>query len=140
LHDRADDAGDVVVVQTVAHGVECFVARLAQIDVGQHAVELAGDGLPAELARAFLQGYERDAQKNARQACRLAVARAASGDGDGAAGLIDSIGSAVPSEVMRELAAEVEMTLDGGLKASVYPARSAAACEAALAAVRRYTS
>jgi tetratricopeptide (TPR) repeat protein len=93
-----------------------------------------------EARAAYEAGYERDAQKNARQACRLAVARAASGDGDGAAGLIDSIGSAVPSEVMRELAAEVEMTLDGGLKASVYPARSAAACEAALAAVRRYTS
>jgi Tfp pilus assembly protein PilF len=91
-----------------------------------------------EARAAYEAGYERDAQKNVRQACRLAVARAASGDGEGAAALIDMVGSTAPPEVMRELAGEVEMTLDGGLKASVYPARSVPACAAALAAVRRY--
>jgi Tfp pilus assembly protein PilF len=92
-----------------------------------------------EARAAYEAGYERDAQKNARQGCRLAVARAASGDGEGAAALIDKVGGAVPPEVMRDLAGEVEMTLDGGLKASAFPARSIPACETALAAVRRYS-
>jgi tetratricopeptide (TPR) repeat protein len=90
-----------------------------------------------EARAAYEAGYERDGQKNPRQACRLAVARAASGDGAGAVSLIEAVASALPPDVMRELTDEMEMTLDGGLKASVYPAGSVAACEAALAAVRR---
>jgi hypothetical protein len=87
---------------------------------------------------AYEEGYRRDSQKNARQACRLAVARAAAGDAGGAVSLVDDLGRLMPPEVMRELAAEMTATLDGGLRTSVYPAASIPACEAALAAVRRY--
>lgn len=101
-----------------------------------HTLFLAGRF--EEARAAYEGGYERDSQKNARQACRLAVARAAAGDAAGAVTLLEAVGGAAPPEVMQNLAGEVEMTIDGGLRASVYPAASVSACEAALTAIRRY--
>lgn len=100
-----------------------------------HTLFLAGRFVDARDA--YEEGYRRDAQKNARQACRLALARAAAGDAGGAMALIAQVGGSVPPDLMQDLAAEMELALDGGLKASIYPAASVAACEAALAAVRR---
>jgi tetratricopeptide (TPR) repeat protein len=94
-----------------------------------------------EARTSYEEGHTQDPQKNARQACRLAVARAAAGDPAGAIDLIEGIGASVPEEAMRGMAEEAEQALlaaeaveNGreGPTASAYPA--------VLAVVRRYTA
>lgn len=91
----------------------------------------------ADARAAYEEGYSRDRQKNPRQGCRLAVARAAAGDSAGAIEQLARVSAAVPEEVMRELAAEAERTL-----AAVSALASSGSVELSvvLAAVRCYTS
>ena len=51
-----------------------------------------------EARRAYEEGHQRDAQKNPVQACRLAIARAACGDPDGAIAALVSATAAMPPE------------------------------------------
>ena len=55
LEDRADDAGDFVVGQPVAHRLEGLDAGLAQVHVGQHAAELLGDRMAGNSSTACLR-------------------------------------------------------------------------------------
>jgi tetratricopeptide (TPR) repeat protein len=61
--------------------------------------------------QAYEEGFARDPQKNPRQACRLAVARAAAGDADGARQLIATLVERVPRDQAVDLFAEAESTL-----------------------------
>jgi tetratricopeptide (TPR) repeat protein len=95
-----------------------------------------------EARSAYEEGYDRDSQKNARQGCRLAVARAAAGDAAGAIAQLDAVGSTVPAEMMRELAAEAEQTIQAlrAVSPSTVPADAAAGLATVLDAVRRYSA
>jgi tetratricopeptide (TPR) repeat protein len=95
-----------------------------------------------EARSAYEDGYDRDSQKNARQGCRLAVARAAAGDAPGAIAQFDAIGGAVPADVMRELAGEAERTIEAlrAVSPSAVPTAAAAGLERVLDVVRRYTA
>jgi Tfp pilus assembly protein PilF len=89
----------------------------------------------ADARIAYEEGASRDPQKNPRQACRLAVARAASGDIAGAMSQIVGVSQAVPVHAMRELAGEMEVAL---LALSTLPSLAAIELSAVLDAVRRY--
>jgi tetratricopeptide (TPR) repeat protein len=60
---------------------------------------------------AYEAGLSADPQKNPRQACRLAVVRAAAGDAVGAVRELEGIADRVPADAMRELAEEAAETL-----------------------------
>ncbi len=64
----------------------------------------------ASLA-AYVEGQRRDAEKNPRQACRLAMVRLATGDAAGARRDLDRATAAVPREARRDLLAEVHEIL-----------------------------
>jgi hypothetical protein len=70
------------------------------------------EGRFAEARDAYEDGFARDAQKNARQAARLALARTAAGDVTGAIGLFEELRRVLPEERWRELFDEAESTLD----------------------------
>jgi tetratricopeptide (TPR) repeat protein len=69
-----------------------------------------------EACRTYEEGFARDPQKNPRQACRLAVARAAAGNSDGARHLIEMVAEMLPRERAADLFEEAEGTL-GALSA-----------------------
>jgi tetratricopeptide (TPR) repeat protein len=85
-----------------------------------HALFLQGRFDDARAA--YEEGQRRDPQKNARQACRLAMARAAAGDTAGAIDELEAVSGSVGGEMMRALAAEAEQTLLALL--TVAPARA----------------
>jgi Tfp pilus assembly protein PilF len=89
----------------------------------------------ADACLAYEEGASRDAQKNPRQACRLAVARAASGDSAGAIQHLSGVSQVVPVEAMRELAGEAEVAL---MALSTLPSLDGVELSAVLDAVRRY--
>lgn len=64
-----------------------------------------------EARLAYEDGFARDPQRNERQGCRLAVARAVSGDVGGALEQLKRVADGVPPEVMSGLAADTAMTL-----------------------------
>lgn len=71
--------------------------------------------LKGDVARArgaYEEGFERDPQKNPRQACRLAVARAADGDGSGARHLIEIVAEGLAPDRRIDIFAEAESMLD----------------------------
>ena len=70
---------------------------------------LAGE--PDAARAAYEEGYARDPQKNVRQACRLAVARAAAGDAAAAEELIAKIVRDVPPDRVAGLLGDAESTL-----------------------------
>jgi tetratricopeptide (TPR) repeat protein len=86
----------------------------------------------AESRDAYERGQQRDAQRNPRQACRLAVARAAAGDAGGAIRELELVAAAVPMEMMRGLAGEAEQAL------RALPPGLSVELAAVLAAVGRY--
>ena len=94
-----------------------------------------------EARSAYEEGYDRDPQKNARQGCRLAVARAAAGDAAGAIAQFEAVGGAVPAEVMRDLAGEAEQTIEAlrAVGPPALPAQDAAGLQRVLDVLRRYT-
>ncbi len=94
------------------------------------------DGRFPEARDAYEDGFERDAQKNARQACRLAVARAAAADADAAIQLLEAIAEELPREAVIELFGEAESTL---MALSAMPDVSPGISRA-LEVVRRYSS
>jgi tetratricopeptide (TPR) repeat protein len=100
-----------------------------------HALFLQGRF--ADAREAYQAGMSVDPQKNPRQACRLAVVRAAAGDVAGGVRALDEIASRVPSDAMRDLAEEAIETL-GALEA--LPVFNNGELAAMVAAVRRYTS
>lgn len=75
-----------------------------------HTLLLAGRFTEARAA--YEQGLERDPQKNARQAARAAVARAAAGDAAGAIAQLDTVLASVAPEMRHDLLEEAEITLD----------------------------
>lgn len=85
----------------------------------------------------YEEGFARDAQKNPRQAVRLAVARAADGDADGALQLLEEVAGGLPAERTRELLEEAESTLSA---LSAITGVDAAAIARVRAAVGRYSS
>ena len=87
--------------------------------------------------RAYEEGFDRDPQKNPRQACRLAVARAAAGDADGARQLIAMLVERVPRDQAVDLFAEAESTL-GALSAQ--PAVTRDAIDDLRAVIQSYSS
>jgi tetratricopeptide (TPR) repeat protein len=96
---------------------------------------LKGD---VEAARgAYEEGFARDPQKNPRQACRLAVARAAAGDADGARQLITMLVERVARDQAVDLFAEAESTL-GAL--SSQPAVTREAIDDLRAVIQSYSS
>jgi tetratricopeptide (TPR) repeat protein len=60
---------------------------------------------------AYVEGQRRDAEKNARQACRLAVVRLAAGDAEGALRDLRRSTAAVPADQKREILAEAQEIL-----------------------------
>ena len=94
-------------------------------------------GMFAEARRAYEEGFARDPQKNPRQGCRLAVARAAQGEAEGAIALFEELIRALPRERIQEGIEEAESTL-GAL--SEIPGVDGAAIARVLAAVQRYSS
>jgi len=74
-----------------------------------HTLFLQGRFLDARVA--YERGLERDPQKNARQAARAAVVRAATGDADGAIAQLDGIVAGVPAAAREDLLLEAESTL-----------------------------
>ncbi len=60
---------------------------------------------------AYAEGQRRDPEKNPRQACRLAVARLAAGDPDGALRDLQTYTARVPREQKREILAEAQEIL-----------------------------
>jgi tetratricopeptide (TPR) repeat protein len=66
----------------------------------------------AEAREAYERGLERDPQKNARQAARAAVIKAATGDAAAAIAQLDDMIAGVPSEMREELLGEAESTLE----------------------------
>lgn len=100
-----------------------------------HTLFLKGDFAAAR--EAYEEGLARDPQKNARQACRLAVARAAAGDADGAIALIEELRGGLPEDRRRDLFEEAESTLDA---LSALPGVNAAAIARVRAVVRPYSS
>jgi tetratricopeptide (TPR) repeat protein len=100
-----------------------------------HTLFLKGDFPTAR--HAYEDAFERDPQKNARQACRLAVARAASGDAEGASELLIRLCEELPREVSRSLMEEAESTLTA---LSVIPGIDAGAMTRVLAVLRPYSS
>jgi Flp pilus assembly protein TadD len=64
-----------------------------------------------DAADVYQAGMRRDPQKNPRQACRLAVARAAAGDSSGAIADLDALAARVPPETLCDLMEEAESTL-----------------------------
>lgn len=65
----------------------------------------------ADARDAYVEGMHRDPQRNARQAGRLLVARAAAGDAAGALADLEALAERVPAEPMGDLAEEAESTL-----------------------------
>ena len=100
-----------------------------------HTLFLKGDFPRAR--QAYEEAFERDPQKNARQACRLAVARAAAGDADGASKLLVSVCEELPREVSRSLVEEAESTLTA---LSLFPGVDAEAMSRVLAVLKPYSS
>jgi tetratricopeptide (TPR) repeat protein len=100
-----------------------------------HTLFLKGDFPGAR--HAYEDAFERDPQKNARQACRLAVARAASGDADGASELLVRLCEELPREVSRNLMDEAESTLTA---LSLMPGIDAEAMTRVLAVLKPYSS
>ena len=100
-----------------------------------HTLLLGGDFAAAR--QSYEEGFERDPQKNPRQACRLAVARAATADADGAMAMLERLAEELPPEVSRDLFDEAESTL-GAL--SAIPGVDADAVRRVLAAIRTYSS
>lgn len=74
-----------------------------------HTLLLAGRF--AESRDMYAAGMQRDPQKNARQALRLCVARAAAGDTSDAIEDVRALADRVPVGVMRDLIEEAESTL-----------------------------
>jgi tetratricopeptide (TPR) repeat protein len=91
----------------------------------------------ADARLAYEEGFTRDPQKNPRQACRLAIARAAAGDTRGAIDQLGSLSAGVPGEVMQELAKEAEHTL---MALSTLSPAGSVELSAVIAVVRGYTS
>ncbi len=100
-----------------------------------HTLFLAGRF--AEARDAYAEGMRRDSQKNARQACRLAMARAAAGDATGAIADLEAVAERVPADVMRDLMEEAESTLRA---LSAIGAADAAGLARVLERVRAYSS
>src|SRR5688572_29732617 len=100
-----------------------------------HTLLLGGDFAGAR--RTYEDGYARDPQKNARQACRLAVARAATADADGAIAMMKSLAEELPPEVSRDLFDEAESTLDA---LSAIPGVDAGVIRRVVTAIRAYSS
>jgi tetratricopeptide (TPR) repeat protein len=74
-----------------------------------HTLFLEGRFLDARAA--YEQGLERDPQRNARQAARAAVVRAAAGDADGAIAQLADIVAGSPQALREDLLLEAESTL-----------------------------
>lgn len=74
-----------------------------------HTLLLKGEFAGARAV--YEEAFARDPQKNARQACRLAVARAAAGDADGAIALLLEVCGELPPEGRQVLLEETESTL-----------------------------
>jgi Tfp pilus assembly protein PilF len=91
----------------------------------------------ADARTAYEEGFARDTQKNPRQACRLAVARAAAGDTRGAIDQFERVSTRVPVEVMQELAKEAEHTL---MALSTLSPAGSVELSGVLDTVRAYTS
>jgi tetratricopeptide (TPR) repeat protein len=89
----------------------------------------------ADAREAYEAGMNADPQKNPRQACRLAVVRAAAGDVVGGLREMEEIASRVPQEAMRDLAEEANETL-GALE--TLPAFRNGELSAMVAAVRQH--
>jgi tetratricopeptide (TPR) repeat protein len=100
-----------------------------------HTLFLKGDFPRAR--QAYEDAFERDPQKNARQACRLAVARAAAGDADGAGQLLVRLCEELPREMVRDLMEETESTLTA---LSLIPGVDTEVINRVLEAVRPYSS
>jgi tetratricopeptide (TPR) repeat protein len=100
--DEAIDAGRRVVALAPA-----FVFGYYNL---AHALFLSGRF--AEARDTYEDGHRRDPQKNAVQAARLAVARAASGEGVRAAAEMREVLARVPPEVRDRIAEEAAATLD----------------------------
>jgi tetratricopeptide (TPR) repeat protein len=90
-----------------------------------------------DARRAYEEGFARDPQKNPRQACRLAVARAAAGDMDGARILIEMLAETLPRERRAGMFEEAESTL-GAL--STRPGVNTNAIDHLRVVVRSYSS
>lgn len=90
-----------------------------------------------EARRAYEEGFARDPQKNARQAARLAIARAAVSDSDGAIQLLEKLGSELPPERTRGIFEEAESTLEA---LSAITGIDAAALARVRAVLARYSS
>ena len=60
---------------------------------------------------AYVEGQRRDPERNARQACRLAVVRLAAGDADGSLRDLQRSLTAVPADQKREILAEAQEIL-----------------------------
>jgi tetratricopeptide (TPR) repeat protein len=84
---------------------------------------------------AYEAGTSADPQKNPRQACRLAIVRAAAGDVVGGVRAMEEIASRVPQEMMRDFAEEASETVRA---LEALPAFRNGELSAMLAAVRRY--
>jgi Tfp pilus assembly protein PilF len=89
----------------------------------------------ADARLAYEEGASRDPHKNPRQGCRLAVARAASGDTAGAISQLISVSEAVPVEAMQELAGEMEAAL---MALAALPSLGSIELSTVLDVVRRY--
>jgi tetratricopeptide (TPR) repeat protein len=96
---------------------------------------LAGDTNAAR--HAYEEGYARDPQKNVRQACRLAIARAASGDAAGAEALIVKVAQDADGNRASALFDEAESTLR---VLSTRPDVDTAAVDRLLTVIRAYSS
>jgi tetratricopeptide (TPR) repeat protein len=94
-------------------------------------------GRPHEALNAYEAGAERDAQKNPRQGMRLAVARAAVQDPEGALQEVQSVLSRVSEELGQDLLAEAENTLEMLFERH---AITTGAFARALDALRRYST
>ena len=58
MDDGPDDAGDLVVGEPVAHGLEGFRSCLSQVHVRKHAAEFLGDRMPLEFLDCLGHGAE----------------------------------------------------------------------------------